>query len=156
VSDPTLLPGTPDDAPEVLVLQRCCWVTEAIANDTLDIPPLHEDLDAVRAWVGTAQLLRDRGRLIGAVRGVRDGEVWRIGRLMVAPDRQGQGIGRRLLAHVEALAPEGVERLALFTGARSTRNLAVYERAGYRRVHTDDAVVHLEKPAHGPSPRPRP
>jgi GNAT superfamily N-acetyltransferase len=145
VADSTLLPGTRSDAPEVLVLQRCCWVAEAIANDTLDIPPLHEDLDGVRGWVATAWLLRDGPRLIGAVRASADGDRWRIGRLMVAPDRQGEGIGRRLLAHAESVAPEGVERFALFTGRRSGRNLAMYERAGYRRVDEDDAVVHLEK-----------
>lgn len=146
MADPTLLPGTPDDAAEVLVLQRCCWVAEAIANETLDIPPLHEDLEAVRGWVGTAWLLRDGPRLIGGVRGTADGGAWRIGRLMVAPDRQGEGLGRRLLAHAERAAPASVDRYALFTGRRSTRNLAMYERAGYRRVGEDEAVVHLEKP----------
>jgi GNAT superfamily N-acetyltransferase len=146
VEAPTLRTGTRVDAPEVLVLQRCCWVAEAIVNDTLAIPPLREDLDAVRGWVGTAWLLRDGPRLIGGVRGALDGGVWRIGRLMVAPDRQGEGLGRRLLAHAEESAPEDADRFALFTGRRSTRNLAMYERAGYRRVGGDEAVVHLEKP----------
>jgi GNAT superfamily N-acetyltransferase len=155
VPDPTTTIGTFDDAPEVLVLQRCCWVAEAIANDTLDIPPLHEDLDGVRGWVRTAWLLRDGPRLIGGVRATADGGVWRIGRLMVAPDRQGEGLGRRLLAHAEAAAPDEVDRFALFTGRRSTRNLASYERAGYRRTGEDAAVVHLEKPRpQGPGARP--
>ena len=145
MADPTLLPGTSHDAPEVLVLQRCCWVAEAIANDTLDIPPLREDLTAVRGWVGTGWLLRDGPRLIGDVRGAVDGDVWRIGRLMVAPDRQGEGLGRRLLMHAETAAPAGIRRFALFTGRRSDRNLAMYERAGYRRTGGDEAVVHLEK-----------
>jgi GNAT superfamily N-acetyltransferase len=145
----TLRAGTREDAPEVLVLQRCCWVAEAIANDTLDIPPLHEDLGVVQDWVGTAWLLRHGPRLIGGVRATREGTGWHIGRLMVAPDRQGEGLGRRLLAHMEAVAPAGVERFALFTGRRSTRNLALYEAAGYRRVGEDDSVVRLEKPRPG-------
>lgn len=147
VDDPTLRPGDRDDAPEVLVLQRCCWVAEAIADDTLDIPPLREDLEAVRGWVESASLLRDGSRSIGGVRAALDGNVWRIGRLMVAPDRQGAGLGRLLLAHAERSAPGRADRFALFTGARSTRDLAMYERAGYRRVGSGDAVVHLEKPA---------
>ena len=41
------------------------------------------------------------GRLVGAVRGPACDErhVWDIGRLMVAPDLQGRGLGRLLLAH---------------------------------------------------------
>jgi GNAT superfamily N-acetyltransferase len=64
---------------------------------------------------------------------------------MVAPDRQGEGLGRLLLVHAERLAPEHADRFGLFTGAGSTRNLAMYERAGYHRVGTDDGLVHLEK-----------
>jgi GNAT superfamily N-acetyltransferase len=141
----TLLPATQADAPEVLVLQRACWVTEAIANDTLAIPPLHEELEDVRGWIETAWVLRDGGRLIGGVRATLSGGSWHIGRLMVAPDRRGEGLGRRLLAHIEAVAPEGATGFALFTGQRSTRNRAMYERAGYTTRGGDDVVVHLEK-----------
>lgn len=141
----TLRPGVDADAPEVLVLQRCCWVTEAIANDRLDIPALHEGLEDVRGWVGAAWLLRAGPRLVGGVRASRSGDTWDIGRLMVAPDLRGRGLGSRLLAHAEASAPEGVRRFALFTGARSARNLAMYERAGYARTGARDGVVHLEK-----------
>lgn len=149
---PTLLPATAADAAEVLVLQRACWVTEAIANSTIDIPALHEDLDEVLAWIDTAWALRAGPRLIGGVRATREGTTWRIGRLMVAPDRRGEGLGSRLLAHIEAVAPEGVERFALFTGAGSTRNLAMYGRAGYVRVGGDASVVHLEKPRRSEGP----
>ncbi|GAA3299677.1 hypothetical protein GCM10020218_089890 [Dactylosporangium vinaceum] len=43
---------TPDDVGPVTVLQRCCWVDEAIVNETLAIPALHETLDDVRRWLG--------------------------------------------------------------------------------------------------------
>jgi GNAT superfamily N-acetyltransferase len=150
---PDLRPAIEADAAEVLVLQRACWVTEAIANGTLDIPALHEDLADVRAWIGSAWVLRDGARLIGGVRASLDGTTWRIGRLMVAPDRRGEGLGGRLLAHIESVAPEGTRTLALFTGVRSARNIALYGRAGYRRVAADDAVVHLLKPRADPGSR---
>ena len=56
----------PDDAAELLVLQRCCWVDEAIANDTLDIAALHESLDDVRASLGEwmTWTVRVSGRLV--------------------------------------------------------------------------------------------
>jgi tRNA (guanine37-N1)-methyltransferase len=130
-------PARSEDAAELLVLQRCCWVAEAIANDTLDIPALHETLDGVRQWLDewTTWCVHRSGRLIGAVRAHREGRAWEIGRLMVAPDVEGHGLGRWLLALAEAGAPEDVKVISLFTGARSTRNIAIYERAGFRRTN---------------------
>jgi tRNA (guanine37-N1)-methyltransferase len=142
----TPVPATETDAAEVMVLQRCCWVPEAITNQTTDIPPLHESLEVVRGWMPNAWVIRDAGRLIGAVRGVRDGDTWQIGRLMVAPDRQGEGLGALLLRHVEAQAPTEANWMVLFTGAYSERNLAHYRRAGYVDFDTAPGLVFLRKP----------
>lgn len=35
---------------ELVVLQRCCWVQEAILNNTLNIPALHESAVDVLEW----------------------------------------------------------------------------------------------------------
>jgi tRNA (guanine37-N1)-methyltransferase len=145
-----LRPAVPADSAELLVLQRCCWVAEAIANDTLDIPALHETLDEVRQWLDDwmTWCVRLSGRLIGAVRARREGSTWEIGRLMVAPDLSGRGLGRWLLAYAEAHAPDDVQAIGLFTGAKSARNIAMYERAGFRRtgVAAPPGAVGLEKP----------
>lgn len=128
--------ATAADAGELLVLQRACWMVEALDNDTFAIPPLHEGLADVLAEIDRHQtwVLRRRGRLIGSVRGTTRGSDWNIGRLMVAADLTGQGLGRRLLAHIEAQAPPSVTRFVLFTGARSERNQRLYGAAGYTLV----------------------
>jgi tRNA (guanine37-N1)-methyltransferase len=143
--------ATPGDAAEILTLQLACWVTEAHANQTLDIPPLHEDVDAVVASLDpwTTFVVRCAGRLVGSVRGRLDGDVWEIGRLMVAPDLRGRGLGRWLLQHAEAAAPPQARRITVFTGARSADNLRLYKRAGYRREAEqpdDPGLVRLGKP----------
>ncbi|MER7071250.1 tRNA (guanosine(37)-N1)-methyltransferase TrmD [Terrabacter sp. NPDC000476] len=130
--------ATPGDVPELAVLMRACWVQEAVANDTLDIPALHESLDDVRAGLEQTQtwLARSAGRLVGAVRTSVPPErpdEWLIGRLCVVPDLQGRGLGRRLLEHAESTAPDGIRTFVLHTGARSEGNLRMYKRAGYRR-----------------------
>jgi tRNA (guanine37-N1)-methyltransferase len=55
---------------------------------------------------------------------------------MVAPDLQGRGLGRALLAHIEAVAAPEATSYLLFTGARSADNIRMYKKAGYR-VRTD-------------------
>jgi tRNA (guanine37-N1)-methyltransferase len=143
--------ATAGDAGEILTLQLACWVGEARVNETLDLPPLEESLEDVvaslRTW--TTFVVRQHGRLVGSVRGRLDGDVWQVGRLMVAPDLRGRGLGRWLLAHAEAAAPPDAARVSLVTGARSAANLRLYKRAGYRRDPArsgDPVVVRLSKP----------
>jgi tRNA (guanine37-N1)-methyltransferase len=134
-------PAVPADAAELMTLMRACWVQEAISAESLAIPALHESLEDVsrglREW--QTWVVRAGGRMVGSVRGravpAADGSGetwWDIGRLCVAPDLQGRGLGRVLLEHVEAAAPAGVTAYWLFTGARSERNQRFYKRAGFR------------------------
>jgi tRNA (guanine37-N1)-methyltransferase len=129
-----IVPATRADAGEILTLQRACWVQEAIANDTLEIPTLHDSLADVEASLGTHQtyVVRSAGRLVGSVRGRLSGEEWDIGRLMVAPDLQGRGLGRALLDHIQQVAPAEATSYTLYTGSLSTANIRRYRKAGFR------------------------
>jgi tRNA (guanine37-N1)-methyltransferase len=136
-----VVPAAPADAPELLTLQRACWVTEAVANGDLAIPALHEELGDVeqgmRDW--TTYVVRVGGRLVGSVRGRLDDDgAWSIGRLMVAPDLRGRGLGRVLLEHAEAVAHPDATAYRLVTGKDSEANLRRYRRAGYRVVEVLD------------------
>ncbi|WP_257866205.1 GNAT family N-acetyltransferase [Nocardioides marmotae] len=106
---------------------------EAVANDDLSIPPLHEDLATVAESLAEwdTYVVRVAGRLVGSVRGRLDGDVWDIGRLMVAPDQRGRGLGRLLLEHAQAVAPAGAASYRLFTGKGSADNLRMYKKAGF-------------------------
>ncbi len=146
--------ATAADAPELMTLGRACWVSEARVNDSLDLPPLVELLPDVEAGIAQWQVwtIRAGGRLVGSVR-VRasptDSTLWQIGRLMVAPDLQGRGLGRSLLALAEATAPTSATAYWLNTGSRSERNLRIYRKAGYRvqpGQGTFSGTVDLVKP----------
>lgn len=145
-----IVPAVLGDAAELLVLQRCCWVDEAIANSRLDLPALVETEAEVVAGLHTwsTWCVRSAGRLVGSVRARRDGDSWEIGRLMVAPDHRHTGLGRRLLAFAEAQAPHGVTAAALFTGEHSDRNIRLYQKAGYSlsTESAPDGAVRLTKP----------
>ncbi|WP_104107237.1 tRNA (guanosine(37)-N1)-methyltransferase TrmD [Nocardioides sp. 616] len=128
-----IVAARPSDAPELLTLQLACWVSEAIANDDLGIPPLHEGLGDVHASLASwdTYVVRSAGRLVGSVRGRLTGTEWEIGRLMVAPDLRGRGLGRLLLEHAEAVAPAEALSARLLTGRSSLDNLRRYRRAGF-------------------------
>lgn len=137
-------PLTPEHAGEALTVQRAAYVTEAQHYDAPRIPPLTETVEELRtdltsgvlafgAWLGT--------RLAGCVRGRVDGDRMEVARFAVAPDLQGNGIGRALLSAVEAAAPPEVCTFWLVTGAASEGNLRLYRRTGYAVVgNRTDAV----------------
>ncbi|MGE0701501.1 MAG: GNAT family N-acetyltransferase [Hyphomicrobiaceae bacterium] len=51
----------------------------------------------------------------------------------VEPERQGQGLGSRLLAHAEDVARRhGLPELRLYTNGAMASNIALYRRRGYR------------------------
>lgn len=153
-----IVPAGIDDAGELLTLQYASYLSEARVYDRLDLPPLVQTFDGLVTELGRSTTWKAvRGtRIVGSVRAHHDGGTLHVGRLMVAPDLRGAGIGTRLLAAVETAIPRGVGKLALFTGYRSEGNLRLYERVGYREVHREPGItgvmlVHMEKTV--PDPR---
>jgi len=167
----TVPPGvvrlSPADAGELLTLQRAAYVPEAQRYRDFELPPLVESLDDLRAVLAApttiALGIRDGGRsgthagahdgelgrLVAAVRLRLDDAVAHLGRLVVAPDRQGEGLGSTLLGACEAVLPDGVRHVRLFTGADSGPTIRLYERFGYVRERDtpegDYRLVHLVK-----------
>jgi ribosomal protein S18 acetylase RimI-like enzyme len=150
--DPTEQPITTlrvEDAGELLTVQRAAYVTEAQAHGDPHLPPLLETLDQLRADMRseatTVLGIRDRGRLVGTVR-VRqdpaDPGIAEIARLAVVPDRQGEGLGTRLLVAAEQHVSPEAKALTLFTGEHSHGNLRLYERQGYTETHRSSAATH--------------
>lgn len=143
-----------EDAGEIMTVQRAAYVSEAQLYDTPHFSALSEPLESVIAAVTDEIVLVARAgtRIVGAVRGRVSGAVCEVGRLVVAPDMQGRGIGRALLLAVEEEAPESVRTFTLHTGDRSASNLGLYLKVGYEqsrveRVSDTLALIHLEKPA---------
>nr|WP_240895585.1 GNAT family N-acetyltransferase [Kineococcus siccus] len=132
-----------------MTVQRAAFVAEAQRYGDPSLPPLREDVAAVRAAITADDvvcLVALRGtRLVGTVRLHVEGSLGHVGRLAVAPDQERLGIGTHLLAAVEAAAPQEVTEFRLFTGGDSAATVARYERAGYHRTRTsvDDRGVPL-------------
>jgi GNAT superfamily N-acetyltransferase len=134
----------PDDAGAILTVQRAAYVAEAQLYGDPFITPLVESLEQVRKAIEAGVTLKavDAGRVVGAVRGQLAGTTCLVGRLVVAPDRQGQGVGTALLNALHERVPEATA-FDLYTGHLSEGNLRLYRRLGYRETHRERMDEHL-------------
>ncbi|HZK05757.1 MAG TPA: GNAT family N-acetyltransferase [Actinomycetaceae bacterium] len=120
------------DAGELLTVRRAAFVTEAQLYGNPHLPALtqsleeliedmeREDVVTIGAWIGH--------RLVGSLRIEFEGVRANLGRLAVAPDLQGRGIGSRLVMEVLEYLPEETSEVWVFTAEDSGMNVAVYER----------------------------
>lgn len=134
---------TEEHAGELLTLRRAAFVTEAQAYGDPNIPPLTQTLAELRAdlladgvvtlgaWAGT--------RLVGSVRVEIEGDKATLGRLAVAPDLQGKGIGTQMMFAILPHLPEETAEIWVSTGKDSKQNLAMYQEPGYE--HQYDQVA---------------
>ncbi|WP_301309817.1 GNAT family N-acetyltransferase [Nonomuraea roseoviolacea] len=132
------------DAGEILTVQRAAYVTEAQLYGDPFIPPLVESVEQVREAIRAGVVLKavDGGRVVGSVRGRLSGATCLVGRLVVAPDQQGRGLGTALLRTLHEQVPEA-SAFDLFTGHLSEGNLRLYRRLGYRETHRERMDDHL-------------
>ena len=131
--------AAPEDAAEILALQKLAFQSVAELHEDPAIPPLTQTLDEIeKEFAGKAFLkAMAGGTIVGSVRGTLVAGTCLVGRLFVHPDFQGHGIGSRLLVEIEMLFPQA-ERFEVFTGAKSRDNIRLYRRLGYREFREED------------------
>lgn len=130
---------TDEETGELLTLRRAAFVTEAQLYGDPNIPPLTQTLSELHADLARESVITIGAwaghRLVGSVRvEVEDGRAT-LGRLAVAPDMQGRGIGTRMLMEVLPFLPEETTEIWVFTGKESKQNLALYTRHGYEEQY---------------------
>lgn len=121
----------PEDAASVRTLTRAAYARWVPLIGREPLPMTADYQVAVRDH--RIDLLMADGVLVGLVETIDEGDVLLVENVAVAPGRQGEGLGRRLMARAEAVARElGCERLRLYTNQRFETNVALYLRLGYQ------------------------
>ena len=140
------------DVAEILHLQRLAYQSEAEIYNNYSIEPLIQTLEQATEAFQESFVLKAlvNGKIIGSVRAIEKQNTAYIGKLMVLPNYQNQGIGKRLLQTIECEFKG--RRFELFTGGRSEKNLSLYEKSGYVRFKTEEfapelTLIYLEKQA---------
>lgn len=140
-----------EDLQKILDLQYLAYQSEARLFDNQDIPPLKQTLADVENEHQKGLILKaldEDKTIIGSVRAFCDNGTVYIGKLMVHPSKQGQGIGTQLLLAMEKQYPK--QRYELFTSTKSEKNIALYRKLGYKifdeeQVTEELRFVYLEK-----------
>jgi ribosomal protein S18 acetylase RimI-like enzyme len=143
--------ATISDAEEILSIQKLAYRSEAEIYNDFEISPMVQTLEGIEKDFENQYFLKaliDR-RIIGSVRAYPKEGTCYIGRLIVHPDFQNRGIGTRLMSEIEKVFGT-YQRFELFTGARSQRNLYLYQKLGYEIFKTANitdqtTTVYLEK-----------
>ena len=90
------------------------------------------------------------GTLAGLIETIPGADHLLIENVAVSPAFQGRGLGRRLMAHAEALAvSEGRAEIKLYTNKLFAENVRLYEKLGYaldrEEPFSGGIVVHMSK-----------
>lgn len=89
------------------------------------------------------------GKIIGTVRAYEKNGTCYIGKLAVLPSKQNQGIGTALMKEIEKYFT--AKRFELFVGAKSDKNIHLYQKLGYKIYRTGDyecghiEILYMEK-----------
>jgi ribosomal protein S18 acetylase RimI-like enzyme len=138
------------DSEEILLLQKIAYKSEAEIYNDFSIEPLVQTLEQLRKQFDDHIILKAvvDDTIIGSVRANDQDGTCYIGKLMVNPNHQNKEIGKMLMNAIEGLFPKS--RYELFTGSKSEKNIALYEKLGYkafrkRLITPDFSLVYLEK-----------
>lgn len=119
------------DLDAILQVQYAAFREEAEAfNDHSIEPLLQTKSDLLREFSYRVFLKAvQNGKIIGSVRVHTEGDTLHIGKLIVQPDYQNKGLGRRLLSAAESLFPH--TRCELNAAKRMDKNTKLYMHCGY-------------------------
>jgi GNAT superfamily N-acetyltransferase len=139
----------PADAAAIRALTRAAYA-KWVALSGREPKPMTADYDAA-VRTHRFDLAYDAGELVALIETVDEGDVLLIENVAVAPDRQGAGLGTRMLAVAEQIARDlGRATLRLYTNALWAENITLYRGLGYA-VDREEQVspglvrVHMSK-----------
>ncbi|RZS92296.1 GNAT family N-acetyltransferase [Aquimarina brevivitae] len=140
-----------EDLPEILSLQKECYIEEAELYEDFNIPPLTQTLEELQTDYSKEKIIKieSEGKIIGSVRGQLLQHSCQIGRLIVDKKFRNKGLGKQLMNAIESEFITA-KRFELFTGHKSERNLYLYKKLGYKifdkkKVNDKLTFIFLEK-----------
>ena len=141
--------ATPADAAAIRALTRAAYA-KWVPLSSREPKPMTVDYDAA-VLIHRFDLRCLEGELVALIETVDEGDVLLVENVAVAPDRQGLGLGTRMLALADELAgSQGKRRLRLYTNKLWAENIRLYLKLGFVIDREEDVRpglvrVHMSK-----------
>lgn len=134
-SDITITKASQEDIADILILQKKAFISEAELYNDFNIEPLTQTYDSILEDLKEYVFLKAvyKNKIIGSVKGRPTPDYCWVGRLIVHPEFQNKGIGKRLMLEIEKEFPK-TKQFQLCTGYKSLKNIKLYESIGYLRT----------------------
>ncbi|QMV40041.1 GNAT family N-acetyltransferase [Cohnella cholangitidis] len=141
------------DLNPILNLQYEAYQSEAEIYQDYNIQPLKQSISELEEEYKLGVILKAtyHSEIVGSVRATVEDGICKIGKLIVKPEFQNQGIGKKLMNEIEKFYSE-VKQIELFTGHKSLKNLEFYKNRGYQKfkeveVNESLILIYLRKKA---------
>ncbi|MDA3894424.1 MAG: GNAT family N-acetyltransferase [Salinivirgaceae bacterium] len=140
-----------NDLKDILELQKLCYHESGLRYNDFNIPPLMQTISEIKNDFDTNTFLKisDNSKIIASIRAYEKKGTCYIGRVIVHPEYQNQGLGKAIMQNIE-WHHNKAKRFELFTGFRDKKNLYFYKKIGYEQfktelISTSISIVYLEK-----------
>jgi putative acetyltransferase len=137
--DVVIRPFVPGDAAAFRELNEQ-WISKYFGIEEMDRLTLEDPEGRILAPGGQIFIAEAEGKAIGCCALIPDGPgVFELGKMAVAEEYRGKGIGRRVLEHVIATARTwGVKSLHLGSNKRLEDAVHLYESVGFRHLAPEE------------------
>ncbi|PKM93104.1 MAG: GNAT family N-acetyltransferase [Firmicutes bacterium HGW-Firmicutes-1] len=117
----------------ILELQKLCYKENAVRYNDYKIPPMVQTIEELQEEFSHGLILKavEESKIIGSIRAYEKDNVCYIGRVIVHPNFQNKGIGRRLMNDIESSYPK-CSKFELYTGFKDEKNIYFYRKLGYK------------------------
>lgn len=138
------------DLEEILQVQYLAFTREAETFNDFNIEPMTQTIAALKEEYEKYTFLKVvdvTGKIVGSIRGYIENDTSYIGKTLVHPEYQGQGIGTKMIRKLEEI--NRALRYEINASIRCPENVRLYERLGYvkfKEIRTENnGFVYLEK-----------
>lgn len=139
------------DLKSILELQKICYQENAERYNDNNIQPMTQTIEEIEKEFQEQVFLKieDNSKIIGSVRAYASNNICYIGKLIVHPLYQNQGLGTKLMNNIENRFNQ-VKKYELYTGFKDEKNLFLYKKLGYnifkeKIINANVEFVYMEK-----------